>query len=297
MRLLLKLNLVLLVTFGAGVAISGYVSHGFLQRSAREQVVQQARLMMGAARAVRTYTAQQVRPLLAAHDAYTSSFPPQMVAAYSAKEVFSYLRAKYPAYTYREPALDPTNLTDRALDWEADVIEAFRNHPALNEMTGERESPQGRTLFLAQPLKMEAACVACHTTPEAAPASMLKIYGREHGFNWKLGDTIGAQIVSVPTALPLSIADRAFRSLMISLGGAALATFVLLDLFIVMVVIRPVTRLSTMADEISKGVLNVPELRVRGGDEIALLARSFNRMCLSLAKAIHLLEAKSSKRG
>jgi protein-histidine pros-kinase len=292
MRLLLKLNLMLLLTFGAGVAISGYVARGFLQDSAREQVLQQARLMMDAARATRTYTAQQITPLLAARAAYRRSFPPQMVAAYSAKEIFSSLRAKASLYTYKEAALNPTNPRDRALDWEAELIESFHNHPALEEATGIRQSAEGPSLYLAHPLKMEPACEECHSTPSAAPASMLKIYGRDNGFNWQAGDTIAAQIVSVPMALPVAIANRAFRSLMISLVGAALATFLVLDLFIIMVVIRPVTRLSAVAEEISKGALTVPELEVKGGDEVALLTRSFNRMVLSLAKAIKLLESK-----
>jgi HAMP domain-containing protein len=292
MRLLLKLNLVLLVTFGAGVAISGYVAHGFLQQNAREQVLQQARLMMDAAFATRKYTAEQITPLLAARKSYLRSFPPQMVAAYSAKAVFSSLRAKASLYTYKEAALNPTNLQDRALEWEADLIQSFRNDPALEEATGERPSAEGPSLYLAHPLKMVPACEECHSTPRAAPASMLKIYGRVNGFNWQLGDTIGAQIVSVPMALPVAIADRAFRSLMMTLVGAALATFLVLDLFIIMVVIRPVTRLSAVAEEVSKGALTVPELEVKGGDEVALLTRSFNRMVLSLAKAIKLLESK-----
>jgi HAMP domain-containing protein len=292
MRLLLKLNLVLLLTFGAGVAISGYVARGFLQDSARAQVLQQARLMMDAAHAARTYTNQQITPLLMARGAYRRSFPRQMVAAYSAKEIFSSLRAKASLYSYKEAALNPTNLQDQALEWEADLIQSFRNHPALEEATGERPSAEGPSLYLAHPLKMEPSCEECHSTPRAAPASMLKIYGREHGFNWQPGDTIAAQIVSVPMALPVAIATHAFRSLMMTLVGAALATFLLLDLFIIMVVIRPVTRLSAVAEEVSKGALTVPELEVKGGDEVALLTRSFNRMVLSLAKAIKLLESK-----
>jgi len=292
MRLLLKLNLVLLLTFGAGVAISGYVAHGFLQESAREQVLQQARLMMDAAFATRRYTAEQINPLLAARKSYLRSFPPQMVAAYSAKEIFSSLRDKASLYSYKEAALNPTNLQDRALEWEADLIQSFRNHPALKEATGIRQSAEGPSLYLAHPLTMESSCEECHSTPRAAPASMLRIYGREHGFNWQPGDTIAAQIVSVPMALPVAIANRAFRSLMMTLVGAALATFLVLDLFITMVVIRPVTRLSAVAEEVSKGALTVPELQVKGGDEVALLTRSFNRMVLSLAKAIELLESK-----
>jgi HAMP domain-containing protein len=293
MRLLLKLNLVLLLTFGAGVAISSYVSRGFLQRSARQQVTQQARLMMEAAGAMRTYTAQQISPLLLAQRALMrTTFPPQIVAAYGAEEIFANLRANHPDYTYKEAALNPTNLKNRASDWEADVIGAFRNHAEMTEITGQRQTPEGPSFFLAHPIKVDPPCLQCHSTPAAAPPAMLKSYGRDHGFNWKAGETIGAQIVSVPTALSDSVAERAFQSLLASLGGAALATFLVLELFIAMVVIRPVTRLSAMAEEISKGTLNVPDLQVRGGDEIALLARAFNRMCRSLEKAIQLLESK-----
>ena len=248
--------------------------------------------MMEAAGAMRTYTSQQISPLLDVRKTFTRAFPPQKVPAYGATEVFTYLRAKYPAYTYREPTLNPTNLRDRAVDWEADVIETFHNHAEQKEVTGERVTPEGRSLFLAHPIKVAPPCLECHSTPAAAPAAMIKVYGKTNGFNWKLGDTIGAQIVSVPTALPEAIADQSFRTLMLSLAGVALATLLLLDLFIAIFVVRPVTQLSAMADEISKGVLTVPELEVKGGDEIALLARSFNRMYFSLVKAIHMLEKK-----
>src|SRR4029079_13296553 len=131
-------------------------------------------------------------------------------------------------------------------------------------------------------LVVTAPCLDCHSTPAVAPAVMVKSYGKNNGFNWKLGETVAAQIVSVPTAFPRAIADQAFRTLMFSLGGVALGTLLLLDLFIAMIVIRPVAQLSAMADEISKGVLTIPEIEVKGGDEIAVLARSFNRMYLSL---------------
>jgi HAMP domain-containing protein len=292
MRLLLKLNLALLLIFGAGMGIAGYISKCFLQRSAQDQVLQQARLMMEAARAMRTYTSKQVRPMLDSHRAFLHAFPPQTVPAYGATEVFTYLRERYPSYTYKEAALNPTNLRDRAVDWEADVIESFRNHPEQQELTGERETPEGRSMFLAHPLTVSPPCLECHSTPAVAPAMMVKSYGKNNGFNWKAGEMVAAQIVSVPTALPRSIADQAFKTLMLSLAGVAVGTLVLLDLFIAILVVRPVTQLSAMADEISKGILTVPELEVKGGDEIALLARSFNRMYLSLVKAIHLLEAE-----
>ncbi len=292
MRLLLKFNLVLILVFAVGASIAGYLSRRFLQQSAQDQVTQQARLMMAAAGAMRSYTSKQVGPVLKSQQLAGDAFLPQTVPAYSATEVFNYLRSTYPAYTYKEATLNPTNPRDRALDWEAEVVASFRNHPERKEMIGERESAEGRLMFLAQPITAEASCLECHSTPNKAPAAMIKVYGSEHGFNWQLNDTVGAQIVSVPMAVPAAVADRAFRTTMLSLGGVALGVVLILDLLMVIIVIRPATRLSAMAQEISKGNLDVPELPVKGKDEISQLARSFNRMYVSLAKAIRMLEQR-----
>lgn len=290
MRLLLKFNLILIVVFGAGAAAAGYFARSFLQQTAHDQVLQQARLMMGSAGAMRTYTTKQVGPLLQEHQNRINAFLAQTVPAYAATEAFNYLHADYPDYTYKEATLNPTNLRDRAVDWEADVIQVFRTHPERKEFSGERETPAGRSLFLAQSITVVGPCLQCHSTAEQAPPAMVKVYGKNNGFDWKLGDTVGAQIISVPMSVPLAIADRSFWTLMYSLGGIALATLILLDLAIVMIVIRPVTNLSRAADQISKGDLSVPELAVRGSDEISQLAQSFNRMYLSLVKAIRMLE-------
>jgi protein-histidine pros-kinase len=286
MRLLIKFNLLLLLVFGVSIGITAYVAHNFLQENARGEVIQQARLMMGAAGGMRTYTSKQVGPLLAAHEKDSASFAPQRVPAYSATEVFSYLRQEYPAYIYKEATLNPTNLRDRPLAWEADVIEDFRNHAEKKELIAQRETPEGASLFLARPITADPPCLTCHSVPSAAPASMIASYGPEHGFGWKTGEVVGAQIVSVPMSVPVAMADAAFKTLLISLSGVFLFTLALLDLGLVLIVVHPVDRLARMADEISRGNLQVPEIPVKGSDEISQLARSFNRMSQSLAKAL-----------
>lgn len=290
MRLLLKFNLILIVVFGVGTAAAAYFARSFLQQTAHDQVVQQARLMMGSAGAVRTYTSKQVGPLLQEHQARIDTFLAQTVPAYAATEAFNYLHTDYPDYTYKEATLNPTNLRDRAVDWEADVIQMFRTHPEQKEFSGERDTPVGRALYIAKPIVAVGPCLRCHNTWQEAPPAMVRVYGKDNGFDWKMGDTVGAQIISVPMSVPLGIADRAFRSLIFSLGGIALATLLLLDIAIVTIVIRPVTRLSKAADRISTGDLSVPELAIKGSDEISQLAQSFNRMYLSLVKAIRMLE-------
>jgi len=292
MRILAKFNLILILIFAAAVTITGYIAHRFLESDARDQVIRQAELMVAAAGGMRAYTADQLDPLLEAHAQHMNQFVPQTIPFYGATEVFSYLRKTYPAYTYKEATLNPTNLRDRAADWEMDVIQDFRNHPDETHKIGERPTPEGESLYLAHPIKVDESCLMCHGMPGAAPRAMLALYGRDNGFNWKAGDVVGAQIVSVPYAEALAAADREFKALMVSLGSVFLVTLLLLDLALVILIVRPVSRLSTAADQISKGNLDVPELPASGSDEISQLARSFNRMYVSLAKAIKMLESQ-----
>jgi HAMP domain-containing protein len=291
MKLLTKFTFVFLLVFGAGTILSAYLSLQFLEQNARDQVLRQARLMMESASSMRHYTTSEIKPILDNPFTRRTKFYPQTIPAYAATQSFNALRTGgYPDYNYKEAVLNPTNLRDRAVDWEADVINSFRNFRDRTEVIGQRETPSGLSLFLAHPITAAPACLECHSTPKAAPPPMVQVYGTANGFGWKPNEIVGAQIVSVPMALAVSVARGAFKTLMLYLGGVALVTVIVLDLALVLTVIRPVSRLSAMANEISEGNMDMPELPVRGKDEIAALASSFNRMHISLVKAVRLLQ-------
>lgn len=288
MGLRLKFNLVLLLVFVVGLGVSGYVSYQLLQRNARAEVVRTAGVMMEAALAMRSYTVGQVRPALRSME---SEFLPQSVPAYAATEIMGQLHLKYPNYTYKEAALNPTNPRNRAVGWESDIIGAFRNDVQRQEFSGERDTPTGASMFLARPMQIKNAnCLACHTTAESAPPAMVKLYGGNNGYGWKLDEVVGAQIVSVPMSLPIANAERAFYTFMGSLAGVFVLLFVILNLMLSVLIVRPIRIMSAAADRISVGELDVPELAESGKDEIALLGRSFNRMRRSLEKAISLID-------
>src|ERR1700736_621994 len=150
-----------------------------------------------------------------------TEFHPQSVPAFAATEIFGYLREKFPNYFYKEATLTPTNPRDRATDWESDVVNQFRGNPSQTEFINTRESPTGTALFLARPIKVNnVSCLECHTTADKAPVEMIKLYGGDNGFGWKLDDVIGAQIVSVPVSVPVRSAENAFRVIITWLGGA-----------------------------------------------------------------------------
>lgn len=246
--------------------------------------------MMAQAAAVRDYTTDEIAPLLA--EQLKVRFLPQSIPFFAAQSVLRSMAKQFPAYTYKEAALNPTNPADRAIDWEGGIIGTFSQNPSLTELTTRRDTPEGPILSLSRPIRItDKSCLECHSTPAAAPQPMTDLYGTANGFGWKLGDVIGAQIVSVPMSVALERAGAAFEFSLLGLAAVFAVVFVLLNLLLHFVIVKPVRRISTIASEVSLGNMDAPEFTVRGRDEIASLAESFTRMRRSLANAMKLLES------
>src|SRR5262245_4152181 len=290
MGLRLKFNLVMIAVFVIGLGVTGYLSYELLHRNAREEVLRNAGVMMEAALSMRGYTVGRVRPLLPTDP---DKFLPESVPAFAATEIMGLLRQKYPDYAYKEAALNPTNPRNRAVEWENDILTTFRAGDALKEISGMRETPTGRSLYLARPLQIrDEACLSCHTNPDMAPPSMVKLYGAHNGYGWKLNEVVAAQIVSVPMDLPIRNANHAFVTFMSSLAVVFAVLFVLLNVMLTALIVHPITQLSRSAEMISKGRLDVPDFSDKGRDEVSQLGQAFNRMRRSLEKAIALIDKR-----
>jgi HAMP domain-containing protein len=288
-KLLLKFDVLLVGLMGIALAGLSFVARSFLIENAKAQVVQQAELMMESASSTRQYTTEEIKPLLQKTLAHRLKFLPQTVPAYGATVTFARMRKKYPEYTYKEAALNPTNLIDRAVEWEADVIQQFRNHPEQKELVGQRMTPTGPSLYLAHPITVQATCLECHSVPSAAPPSMVGKYGTNNGFGWNLHDVVAAQIVSVPMDVPLQIARKAYGSLMWSIAATFLVILMAVNVVLYFLVIVPVRNLSRVAKEVSLGQLEGAEIPVRGHDEISELTSAFNRLFVSVSKAMRMI--------
>ena len=290
MKLMWKFNIVLLALFAVGFILTGFISYSVLQSNAREEILDNARMMMESALSSRSYTNSQITPLLETQLRYT--FLPQSVPAYAATEQFNDLRKKYPDYSYKEATLNPTNPRNRATDWEADVVNQFRNGTAKgSELVGERDTAAGPALYLARPIQIkDAACLACHNTVAEAPKTMIELYGPANGFGWKLNEIIGAQIVSVPSALPIQRANHTFKVFMLLLTLVFVVTFILLNVMLHSIVIQRIKTLSRLADQVSLGNLETAEFKTKSKDEIGVLTGALARMHKSLVQAIKMLE-------
>jgi hypothetical protein len=154
------------------------------------------------------------------HDLPEREFLPQSIPFYAATEAFNYFRRQYPDYTYKEAALNPTNPRDRTSDWEMDVVDIFRNDPSKKEFVGRRDTPAGPELFISAPIRADdKSCLICHGAAQSAPPELVKLYGPNNGFGWKLDDVIGAQIVGVPARVAQNRVMAAQSAIMIWLAG------------------------------------------------------------------------------
>jgi HAMP domain-containing protein len=289
MGIRLKFNIVLIAVFLAGLGLAAWTSYELLQRNAKDEILRNARLMMETAAAIRSYTISQVRPHLEAQ--LTRSFLPQTVPAYAATETLGALQKRYPDYGYKEATLNPTNPRNRATDWETDIVTAFRNGDGMKEVIGERDTPTGRSLFIARPIQIaNGECLVCHSTPAAAPRSMLTLYGEANGFGWKMNEVIGAQVVSVPMSVPIENANRAFVTFMACLFAVFALLFVVLNVMLNWMIVRPIMNMARSADSVSTGDFAIAEFSETGTKEIATLGAAFNRMRRSLQKAMQMIE-------
>ena len=68
------------------------------------------------------------------------------------------------------------------------------------------------------------------------------------------------------------------------------AVFLVINVLLSLLIVRPIRRMSAAADLISTGDFSQPEFDGQGRDEVAVLSKSFNRMRRSLEKAMQMIE-------
>ncbi|MEH2193822.1 MAG: DUF3365 domain-containing protein [Nostoc sp.] len=281
-----KFTILLLIILTFGLSLTGFALSSLLRENAKQDISSTGLMLMQTMSSVRKYTSTQVNPELA--DKLATEFLPQSVPAYSAREVFEILRktADYRDFFYKEATLNPTNLRDKADGFETEIVEKFRNKSDLKELSGFRSIPGGDIFYIARPLPIsEESCLKCHSVPEAAPQSMITLYGTANGFGWKLNEIIGAQIISVPANNVISKANQSSLVIILIVSTIFIATILLVNLFLNRQVVIPLKRMTRIAEEVSTGHMEV-EFEQMSNDEIGNLAKAFKRMQLSLEMAM-----------
>ncbi|MEH2458912.1 c-type heme family protein [Nostoc sp.] len=291
MKIQTKVNLILVIVFIGGILISGTVLSNILEQQAENEVTSKAIILMEVANSVRNYTNDRVFPLLLPRLDTQQEFIPESIPTYSTREVFEYFRKneEYANFLYKDATLNPLNLRDQADDFEADIVQKFRQNSGLQNLSGFRTISGEKLFYTARPFEIKKqTCLSCHTTPEAAPKSQIATYGREHGYGWKLNNIVATQIVYLPSD---KIFKSATHSFFVSIGVlmvifTAIAT--MMNLLLKKIVLQRIKKIATVAEQVSIGDMDA-NFGKQEKDEIGVLAEAINRMKYSLEIAINML--------
>lgn len=140
-----------------------------------------------------------------------------------------------------------------------DLVARFKSQGAANELSGEVGNPGGRRYYLARP-----------------------VHDAE-------GKVASVRLVTIGTQFYIHDAERALYALMGSLLLIFAIVFLMLNLLLDRMIVRPITQIAKTADEISVGNLSLPEIKPESKDEIGTLVVAFNRLRRSTEEAIRLL--------
>lgn len=290
-----RFTVILSAVFVGGIIVGGFSLWEALIVSAQNQISTKGLALIETMSSVRTYTSNNVAPLLQADMDQQEQFVAETVPAFSAREVFENFRQtdeSHEHFLYKEATLNPTNPMDKADSFETAIVEQMRRDPELVEVSGFRDQDGRRLFYIARPLSVNAqSCLRCHSNPAIAPENLITTYGAEGGFGWELDEIVAAQIIYVPAAEVFNTAMVSFWRLMAIFVVIFAIILLLIKSLLRRYVIQPVGTMGELAEKISADKLVAEDLETerlskitRRSDELGALATVF----CSMARQIHL---------
>jgi HAMP domain-containing protein len=289
-KLATKFTLILSLVFIVTILISSFALSKALEKRVEDEINYQGQILIAMINSVREYTDTHVTTLLAPKLESQPSFIAETIPSFAAREVFENLRKnkEYQDYYYKDATINPTNLRDKADEFEISLIERFRNE-SLPTISGFRSLYGEKVFYSARPFVLkDASCLRCHSTPEAAPQSHLRTYGTENGFGWKLNDIIATQIVYFPVREVFNRVSQAFSlfiGIFIAIFTLVILTFNHLLKQNVIYPLRPIARLAQkistdtfVYNQAEKSELKTLITIAKRTDELGQLGRVFLSM-------------------
>ncbi len=173
---------------------------------------------------------------------------------------FSRLRSAFQTLDFRVLPASPTSI-GTVVPELPDLAARFKAQGAPAELSGEIGKDAGRRYYLARPLRDAD------------------------------GKVSGVKLITLGTQFYIHDAERALYTLMGSMLSIFIIVFIMLNLLLDRMIIRPITQIARTADEISVGNLDLPEIKPESKDEIGTLVVAFNRLRRSTEEAIRMLKA------
>jgi Protein of unknown function (DUF3365) len=258
MGIRVRFTLVLSLIFVAAIIGSWAVFSPLLQHQAEGEIAYRAQLLLDTLSAVRTYTSDHIKPMLADQLANSPDFIKESVPAFSADITFANFQSKdaYHHFSYKEAAPNPTNPNDDANAFELQLVSTFQSDSSLHELSGFTMRDGQDVFYTARPLSVSAeGCLDCHGSVSKAPTSLINTYGTSGGFDWQMGQIVAAQTVYVPASDVFQQAQDALNLVMGILVAIFGVVIIVTTTGLRRVVVLPVVHIARLAQLISSDAL------------------------------------------
>lgn len=298
LQLRTRFTLILSLIFIAALIASWLIFSQALQRQAEAEIRYRGMALMALLSSVRSYTSNHVNPLLVDDLETEEEFISESVPAFSASTVFDTFRSmpEYSDFMYKEAALNPTNPNNRADSFEETILMTFRNDPTVTDLSGFTTLDGQQMFYNARPLTVSAeSCLRCHSTPENAPASLIRTYGSEHGFGWQLGEIIAARTLYVPAQEVFDQTQQSLRLVMGIIIAIFIVVVVVTNAILRRMVIRPVMQIARLAQLIYADKLTPDAPEVATVDKMAARSDEFGDTSKVLQKMATEIYARLQK--
>ncbi|WP_238993720.1 response regulator [Calothrix sp. PCC 6303] len=263
-----------------------------MQNRAEVEIMDKAEMLIENMNSVRTYTSEQIQPLLSDRLKTDKKFISETVPAYSAQKVFENFRKQpdYKNYHYKEATLNPTNPKDKADKFESELVKQFRQKPNLKQLTGYRNISGEDLFYIARPLKVtKASCLQCHSHPDVAPKSLIDTFGSEGGFNWNLNEIIASQTIYLPAKNVFAKGHEYLLLVMKIFTSIFIVLLFVINLLLKQSVVNPIKTITKLTKKLKTGeVVNFAsennteaialKLIAQRRDETGELAKTFEHM-------------------
>ncbi len=265
----------------------GFTSYQLSVKNALDEAKVKSKIILNYAMATKKYMKTVQRPLVKELIESDRFYPELMSGFVTARGTFEIFKKSSPQYTFKQATIDPLNPSNQADAEEIAFIDHFAKNPDKKSSEGIITKNGSDVFYFAKPIKVNSAgCLNCHGDPYDAPKDQVEIYGTESGYNWKLGDTVAAFIVYIPTADAIAAAKNLSYTLMSIGAGGIFLVLLILWFFLERSIVSPIVELAQRTNDFSLGEdLDTP-ITNKSKNEIGILAHAIERLRISLVKLL-----------
>ncbi|OGR07870.1 MAG: hypothetical protein A2511_11565 [Deltaproteobacteria bacterium RIFOXYD12_FULL_50_9] len=267
----------------------GVASYVFGKKNAMDEAKSKGELIANYIFASRKFFYDFQRPLINAVIEQDRFYPELMSEFVIASETWSIFKKNLPGYEFKQAAVNPLQPANTADGDEARIIKGFQDKSGLKQQEGILQRGGEEFYFLAKPIQIEAkSCLHCHGDPQDAPKDQVQLYGTKNGYQWKMGEVVGADIIYIPIRQPMTVARQTAASIIFVGGGILLLALLVVWFFLNSRIVDPILKLSARTEEISLGKDLDKEIDLSSAkDELGALAQAVDRLRLSMYKMLN----------